>query len=63
MRIPRDSVELQPVPYMHVVCRVHGLGLNHMLKQNVFPFILLIPLAELTNQRRGIYRYRILYLL
>ena len=48
---------------MRDLCRVRGLGPSHMLKQNVLSLILLIPLVKLTNQKRGICRHRILYLL
>ena len=46
---------------MHDVCRVRGLGPSRMSKQNVLSLILLIPLAKLMNQKKGIYRHRILY--
>ena len=46
---------------MHVVCHVRGLGLSRTTKQNVLSLILLIPLVEITNQKRGIYRHHILY--
>ena len=61
IRISRNSVELHPAPCIHVVCRVRGLGLSHTSKQNVFSLILLIPLAELMNQKRGICTHCILY--
>ena len=48
---------------MGVVCRVRGLGLGRTLKQNVLSLILLIPLVELTNQKRGICKHRIFYTL
>ena len=41
-----------------VVCRVCGLGATYTSKQNIFSLILLILLAKLTNQKRGIYRLR-----
>ena len=63
LQIPQNSTELHPAPYMHVVCRVHGLGLSHTLKKNVLSLILLISLVELTNQKRGIGKHIILYLL
>ena len=53
IQIPCQSVELNPTPCMCVVCCVHRLGPSHMLKQNVLSLILLILLAELTNQKRG----------
>ena len=59
--ISRNSVELHLAPCMHVICCVHGLGPSRTLKQNVLPLILLILLAKLTNQKRGIYRHRICY--
>ena len=43
--------------------KANRLGPSCTSKQNVLSFILLIPLAKLTNQKRGIYRNRILYLL
>ena len=46
---------------MRDLCRVHGLGPSHILKQNVLSLILLILLVKLTNQKRGICRHRILY--
>ena len=46
---------------MRVMCRVCGLGPSCTSKQNVLSLILLIPLAKLTNQKRVIYRQRILY--
>ena len=46
---------------MRDVCRVCGLGLSRTSKQNVLSLILLIPLAKLTNQKRGIFKYHILY--
>ena len=46
---------------MHVVCHVRRLGLSRTTKQNVLSLILLIPLVELMNQKRGIYRHHILY--
>ena len=61
IRIPRSSSELHPTPCMCDVCRVRGLGLRHTSKQNVLSLILLISLAKLKNQKRGIYRHRILY--
>ena len=45
---------------MRAICSVRGLGLSHTSKKNVFSLILLILLAELTNQKRGIYRHCIL---
>ena len=59
--IPHNSPELHPTPCMCDVCRVHGLGLNRTSKQNVLSLILLILLAKLENQKRGICRHRILY--
>ena len=61
IRIPRNSLELHPTPCMRDVCHVHGLGLSRMQKQNVLSIILLIPLAKLMNQKRGICRHCILY--
>ena len=46
---------------MHIDCCVCGLGLNRTSKQIFLSLILLILLAELTNQKKGIYKYRILY--
>ena len=46
---------------MRVVCHVHRLGLICTSKQNVLSLILLISLAELTNQKMGICRHHILY--
>ena len=64
IRIPRSSLELHPpLPCMHDVCHVCGLGLSCTSKQNVLYLILLISLVKLTNQKRGICRHRILYLL
>ena len=59
--ISRNSTELNPASCMRVICRVHGLGPSRTLKQNVLPLILLILLAKLTNQKRGIYRHHIFY--
>ena len=42
-------------------CCVLWLGLSRTSKQNVLSFIILILLVELTNQKRGICRHRILY--
>ena len=53
--------ELHPFPCMHIICCVCGLGPSCTSKQNVLSLIILILLAELTNQKRGIYRHRILY--
>ena len=61
IRIPRSSPELHPAPCMRDMCCVRRLGPSRMSKQNVLSLILLIPLAKLTNQKRGIYRYYILY--
>ena len=61
IRIPHSSLELHPAPCMRNVCCVRGLGSSHTLKQNVFSLILLIPLAELMNQKRGICTHCILY--
>ena len=58
---PCNFMELQPTPCMRVVCRVHGLGLSRTLKKNDLSLILLILLVELTNQKKGICRHRILY--
>ena len=59
--LPHNPAELHPAPCMCVVCHVHGSGPRCTLKQNVFSLILLIPLEELINQKRGIYRHHILY--
>ena len=61
IRIPRNSTELHLAPCMCVVCRVRGLGPNHTSKQNVLSLFLLIPIAELMNQKKGICRLLILY--
>ena len=61
MQILRNTMELYPAPCMHVVFHVSGLGQSCTSKQNVLSLILLIPLAELTNQKRVIYRHHILY--
>ena len=53
IRIPRSSLELHPTLCMRDVCRVRGLGLSHMSKQNVLSLILLIPLTKLTNKKKG----------
>ena len=42
IRIPRDSTESHPTPFMRVICSVRGLGPSHTLKQNVLSLILLI---------------------
>ena len=59
--IPHNTSKLHLAPCMHDVCHVHGLGPSSTSKQNVLSLILLILLVKLTNQKRGIYRYRILY--
>ena len=51
IRIPCNPVELHPTPCMYVVCHMRGLGPSCTSKQNVLSLILLIPLAELTNQK------------
>ena len=56
---PTQLFKVAPCP-MYVCC-VSWLGLSHTSKQNVLSFIILILLAELTNQKRGIFRHRILY--
>ena len=61
IRIPCNSAELHPIPCMRVVCHAHRLGLSCMSKQNILSLILLILLVELTNKKKGIYRYCILY--
>jgi len=61
IRIPRSFLELRPARCMRDVCRVRGLGPSRTSKQNVLSLILLIPSAKFTNQKRGIYRHRILY--
>ena len=58
--ISRTFAELLP-PHVCVLCHVRGLGPSHMLKQNVLSLNLLILLVDLTNQKRGICRHRILY--
>ena len=61
IRIPHNSSELHPAPCMRDVCCVHWLGPSCKSKQNILSLILLLPLAKLTNQKRGIYRDHILY--
>ena len=61
IRIPRNSIELHPTSCMCVVCRVRGLGPSYTLKQNVLSLFLLIPIAELMNQKKGICSLLILY--
>jgi len=61
IRIPRSSSELHLTPYMRDLHRMHGLDLSCMSKKNVLSLILLILLAKLMNQKRGICRYHILY--
>ena len=61
IRIPHNSSELHPSPCMRDVCRVHRLGPSYTSKQNILSLILLILLTELTNQKRGICKHRILY--
>ena len=61
IRIPRSSPESHLAPCTHDVCHVCGLGPSRTSKQNVLSLILLIPLVKLTNQKRGIYKHRILY--
>ena len=61
IQIPRNFVELHPAPCMRVVFYMRKLGSSHMLKQNVLPLFLLILLAKLTNQNKGICRHLILY--
>ena len=61
IRIPHNSLELHPAPCMRDVCYVRWLGPSCKSKQNVLSLILLLPLAKLTNQKRGICRHRILY--
>jgi len=41
------------LPHVCVVCHVRGLGPSRTSKQNVLSLILLILLAELTNQKEG----------
>ena len=62
IRIPCRSSELHLAPCVHDVCHVRGLDLSHTMKQNVLSLVLLIPLAKLTKQKRGICRHHILYL-
>ena len=61
IRISCNSMELHLATCMHVVRYVHGLGSNCTSKQIVLSLILLISLVELTDQKRGICRHRILY--
>ena len=61
IRIPRNSFELHPAPCMRDVCHVRRLCTSFTSKQNVLSLILLIPLAKLMNQKRGICRHHILY--
>ena len=62
IRIPHNSAELHLVCSVRVVCSVHGLSLSCMSKKkNVLSLILLILLAKLTNQKKSIFRHRILY--
>ena len=61
IRIPRNSAELHPAPCMRVVYHVRGLGPSRTSKQNVLSLIILILLAKLTNQKRGICRHCLLY--
>ena len=61
IRIPCNSSDLHPAPFICDVCRVHRLGLSRTSKQNVLSLILLIPFAKLMNQKRSIYRHCILY--
>ena len=61
IQIPHSSSEMHPTPCMHNVCRMRGLGSSLTLKQNVLSLILLISLAKLTNQKKGICRHHILY--
>ena len=51
---PLLGVSLMPI-------KAHGLGQSRTSKQNVLSLILLILLAKLTNQKKGICRYHILY--
>ena len=61
LRILHNSSELHPALCIRDVCHVHGFGPSCTSKQNVLSLILLIPLAKLMNQMRGICRHRILY--
>ena len=61
IQIPCNFVEMHPIMRMHVVCCVRGLGPSRTSKQFFFSLILLILLAEIMNQNRGIYRHHILY--
>ena len=61
IQIPCNSSELHSAPCMRDVCHVCGLGPSRMLKQNLLSLILLISLAKLTNQKKGICRHHILY--
>ena len=61
IRIPHSSLELHLTPCIRDVSHVSGLGPSRTLKQNVLSLILLIPLAKLTDQKRGICRNHILY--
>ena len=61
IQIPCNSSELHLALCMRDVCHVHGFGSSCMSKQNTLSLILLILLAELMNQKRGICRHYILY--
>ena len=61
IQISRNFAELHLAICMRVVCHVRGLGLSCTSKQNVLSLIILIMLAKFMNQKRGIYRHRILY--
>ena len=61
IRISRNSTELHHAPCMRVACHMCGLGPSCTLKQNFLSLTLLIPLAKLTNKKRGICRHCISY--
>ena len=61
IQISCNSLELHPALCTCDMCCVRGLGSSCTSKQNVLSLILLIPLAKLTNQRKGIYRHCIFY--
>ena len=61
LQIPHNSTKLHLAPCMRIVFCVCRLGPSHTSKQNFLSLILLIPLAKLMNQKRGICRHRILY--
>ena len=48
-----SSPELHPAPRMRDVCRVHGLGLSHTSKQNVFVFYYFDSISETHESKEG----------